>query len=152
MIRRRCDEGSSLPFVLLCFLIAAVLVAGVTAASAAFLAQRDLQADCDGAAVAAASGADLAALYARDPSVGGQNAQVTDALPLAAEAAQRAVEEYRTAGFDAADTFSARVEVDEDRVTVGCERVVTVPFGMLFGVGDGLERSTVSTARMPVRP
>lgn len=135
------DHGSSLPFVLLCFLVAAVLVAGVTTASSAFLAQRDLQADCDGAAVAAASGVDVDALYA-------VRVEVSDALPLASEEAQRAVAEYQAAG---GITFDAAATVDAERVTVACQRVVSVPFGRLFGVGDGLERSTVSTARTPIR-
>jgi uncharacterized membrane protein len=139
---RAKDTGSSLPFVLLCFLVAAVLVAGVTTASSAFLAQRDLQADCDGAAVAAASGVDLELIYGAGLGTG-------DTLPLAAEQAQQAVDEYRAA---AGGTFDARAGVDAERVTVACDRVVTVPFGRLFGVGDGLERSTVSTARTPVRP
>jgi uncharacterized membrane protein len=138
------DEGSSLPLVLLCFLVAAFLVAGVTAASSAFLAQRDLQADCDGAAVAAASGVDLDTVYESGLATG-------DTLPLATEQAQRAVEEY-AAGHGGADGFAARAEVAGERVTVACQRVVSVPFGRLFGVGGGLDRSTVSTARTPLRP
>jgi hypothetical protein len=135
------DTGSSLPFVLLCFLVAAVLVAAVTTASSAFLAQRDLQADCDGAAVAAASGVDVDAVYAGD-------VVVEDALPLASEQALSAVAEYQTVG---GVSFDAAVTVDAGRVTVACQRVVTVPFGRLFDLGEGLERSTVSTARTPVR-
>jgi len=142
---RTGDEGSSLPLVLLCFLVAAILVAGVTAASSAFLAQRDLQADCDGAAVAAASGVDLDTVYESGLATG-------DTLPLATEQAQRAVEEYAAAGQDGADGFAAHAEVTGERVTVACQRVVTVPFGRLFGVGGGLDRSTVSTARTPLRP
>jgi len=145
LTRARCDRGSSLPLVLLCFLVAAILVAAVTTASSAFLAQRDLQADCDGAAVAAASGVDLDRVY-RD----GLAAQ--DTLPLAADQAERAVLEYQSGGFAGDDAFGTRVEVGVDRVTVACERVVTVPFGRLFGVADGLHRSTVSTARTPLRP
>lgn len=139
------DQGSSLPLVLLCFLIAAMLVAAVTTTSSAFLAQRDLQSDCDGAALAAASGVDLGRLY----QVG---ATTQDILPLAADQAELAVQDYQDTGFAGADAFAARVEVELERVTVACERVVTVPFGQLFGVGDGLVRSTVSTARTRLRP
>lgn len=127
-----------MPLVLLCFLVGAVLVAGVTASSSAFLAQRDLQADCDGAAVAAASGVDLDVLYA-------DGGPVQDTLPLATGEARDAVADYQ-GGFD------ADITVEGERVTVACRRVVAVPFGRLFGVGGGLERSTVSTARAPLRP
>src|SRR3712207_7551494 len=48
----------SLPFVLVCWLVAAVMALGAIAASDAFLEQRDLQAACDGAALAAANRAD----------------------------------------------------------------------------------------------
>jgi uncharacterized membrane protein len=139
----RGDGGSSLPFVLLCFLIAAFLVAGVTAASSAFLAQRDLQADCDGAAIAAASGIDRNAAYESDL---GERAS----LPLGGEEAAEAAEIYasRTGPEDATLVVSA--SVDADRVTVACIRVVKVPFGSLFGIGGGLTRSTVSTARSPL--
>jgi hypothetical protein len=138
------DEGSSLPFVLVCFLMAALTVAGVTAASSAFLAQRDLQADCDGAAVAAASGVDLDAVYG--------TGQISDeSLPLAVGQAQDAVAEYQM-GFAGDDTLNTSTTVDLERVTVACSRVVNLPFGSLFGVGAGLDRSTVSTARSPLRP
>jgi hypothetical protein len=138
---RHRDDGSSLPLILLCFLVAMVLVAGVTAASSAFLAQRDLQSDCDGAAVAAASGADLDALYRSSTGLG-------EALPLATDEAELAVASYQAA---ANDGFDADVALDGERVTVSCRRVVAVPFGPLFGVGGGLERSTVSTARSRFR-
>lgn len=137
------DEGSTLPLVLLCFLVAFLLVAGVTAASSAFLAQRDLQADCDAAAVAAASAVDPAAVY-------GGGTSTADALPLATDLAQAAVEEF--AGRAGGPPFSAVAAVDAERVQVACGRVVDVPFGRLFGVGGGLERSTVSSARSPLRP
>lgn len=143
-IRPHGDGGSSLPFVLLCFLIAAILVAGVTAASSGFLAQRDLQADCDGTAIAAASGVDVAALY-------GAGVAHEDALPLAADQAQEAADEYVTAGLGD-DGLRIRVAVDADRVTVACNRVVSVPFGGLFGAGAGVDRSTVSTATSPLGP
>lgn len=139
------DAGSSLPFVLLCFLIAGFLVFGVTAASAAFLAQRDLQADCDSAVVAAASGVDPAVVY-------GGNLHRADALPLATEHAEAALADH-LAGTGTADaTLAVTVSVDADQVTLECRRVVQIPFGRLFGVGAGLERAAVSTARSPLRP
>jgi hypothetical protein len=139
------DAGSSLPFVLLCFLIAAYFVAGVTAASAAFLAQRDLQADCDGAAIAAASGIDRNEAYST-------SLDERATLPLGVGEAAGAAENYasRTGPEDATLVVSASVA--EDRVTVACIRVVNIPFGNLFGIGGGLNRSTVSTARSPLSP
>ena len=139
------DCGSSIPFVLLCFLLAAFLVFGVTAASSAFLAQRDLQADCDGAAVAAAAAVDPSVVY--DGNLTG-----SAALPLASEQAQAALNDYQARTFLADPTLSMTADVDAARVTVTCHRVVRVPFGGLFGAGDGLSRSTVSTARSPLRP
>jgi hypothetical protein len=62
------------------------------------------------------------------------------------------VREYQEAGFGAGDAFDAQVDVGPERVTVACERVVKVPFGHLFGLGDGVERSTVSTAQARLRP
>lgn len=136
------DAGSTIPLVLLCFLVAAFLVAGTTASSAAFLAQRDLQADCDGAAVAAADGADLAALYAG-------NAADRDLLPVAVGQAQQAAEEHASAE-DPPASVAVSVAADDGTVTVACGRVVRVPFGGLFGLGNGLERTTTSTARSPL--
>jgi hypothetical protein len=137
----RCDErGSSVPFILLCFLIAMLLTAGVTAASMAFLAQRDLQADCDGAAIAASS--------AYDPAE--QNSLTErEALPLAQEKAQRAVEKFARDAYpnDSSAQMSAQVGLTE--VTVDCRRTVHVPFGTVFGYSDGLVRTASSSARSP---
>jgi uncharacterized membrane protein len=124
-------------------LIAVLTVAAVTTASSAFLAQRDLQADCDGAALAAASGIDLDATYAG-------SLDAAAALPVDPDRAGEAAGRYanRTVPDDA--TLAVSASVDEDRVTVVCIRVVRVPFGGLFGIGGGLRRSTVSTARSPL--
>jgi uncharacterized membrane protein len=134
-----------LPVALLCVLVGALLVAGVSAASGAFLAQRDLQSACDGAAVAAASGFDPNAVYA-------ESVDSAELLPLANAAAADAVAEYQKIGFPDDATLSLSAVVDSDRVTVVCSRVVRVPFGGLFGVGGGLDRSTMSTARSPLKP
>ncbi len=75
-----------MPLVLLFFVLALLLVAGTVAASAAFLAQRDLQSDCDGAAVVAANALDAAGFYGSD--------RAGDALPLAVGGAQAAVDRY----------------------------------------------------------
>lgn len=143
-MKHRADTGSSTPFILLCFLISAILVAGVTAASAAFLAQRDLQSACDGAAIAAASAIDVDGIYS--------TGRASDVLPLATEQAQAAVAEYGAIGFPDDTTLALEASVDAQQVTVSCNRIVTIPFGALFGQGSGLRRSTVSTARSPLLP
>ncbi|MDQ6874954.1 MAG: pilus assembly protein TadG-related protein, partial [Actinomycetota bacterium] len=61
---RADDRGSITPLILVFFLVAALLVMGAAAAGSAFLAQRDLQAVCDGAAVRAANAVDPAGAYA----------------------------------------------------------------------------------------
>jgi hypothetical protein len=56
------DRGTVVPLVLLSVLLAGLLVTAGTAASAAFLAQRDLAGVCDGAALAGAAAVDRTAL------------------------------------------------------------------------------------------
>ena len=140
------EDGSTIPMLLLCVLIAMFLVAGVTAASSAFLAQRSLQADCDGAVVAAASGIDPASVY------GGRGLGEAAALPLATEQARAAVADYRARGFPADRTLTMVARVDGEQVILACRREVRVPFGVVFGVGGGLVRTAVSSARSPLRP
>ena len=65
------DRGTVLPLVLLSFLLAGLLVTAGTAASAAFLAQRDLAGVCDGAALAGAAALDRAALARSRPGADG---------------------------------------------------------------------------------
>ena len=71
-----------MPFVLVCWLVAALMAFGAIAASDAFLEQQEVQAVCDGAALAAANQADEAVLYTE--GIG------TD-LPLTRAGAQAAV-------------------------------------------------------------
>jgi hypothetical protein len=139
------DEGSTLPLVLLCFLVALLLVAGTTTASAAFLAARDLQSDCDGAAVAGAAALDPAALYAGQPAVRAD-------LPLAAARAETAVAAYAGRAGLGDTAFAVTVSDDGTEVAVRCDRTVVVPFGPLFGLGGGLARTASSGARAPLRP
>lgn len=136
------DEGSIAPLVLLCFLIAALMVMGMTAAGSAFLAQRDLQAVCDGAAVRAANAADEPGAYTGPP---------LSALPLSEASVQAAVADYQSRGYPGDPTLTMSASTDGQQVTVGCHRVVKVPFGTLFGQPAGLARSAESTARAPLR-
>src|SRR4051812_34875376 len=52
------ERGSTLPFVLVCWLVAVLMVFGAIAASDAFLEQQEVQSVCDGAALAAANSTD----------------------------------------------------------------------------------------------
>jgi putative Flp pilus-assembly TadE/G-like protein len=135
---RSGERGSALPFVLVCWLVAAVMALGAIAASDAFLEQRDLQAACDGAALAAANRADEGRVYA---------AGVGAALPLTTETAQAAVADHLADGGTVLDTWSA--ETDGTEVTVRCGRSVPIAFGWLFLGGRPLEVGAVAGARAP---
>ncbi|MGY2128724.1 pilus assembly protein TadG-related protein [Blastococcus sp. SYSU DS0617] len=132
------ERGSTLPFVLVCWLVAALMVFGAIAASDAFLEQQEVQAVCDGAALAAANQADEAAIYA-----GG----VGTALPLTRAGAQAAVADQLGAGVTALDAWSAATDGAE--VTVRCTRFVDIAFGWLFLGGEQLERTATASARAP---
>lgn len=137
------DRGSITPLILLFFLIAALFVLGGITASSAFLAQRDLQAVCDGAAVRAANGVDEPGAYSGPAG--------HDALPLSDSSVRRAVSDYQSNGYPADRTLTMSASTDGQQVTVVCRRVVRLPFGALFGRPDGLQRTAVSTARAPLR-
>jgi hypothetical protein len=113
------------------------MVMGVTAASSAFLAQRDLQADCDGAATKAAN------------AFGGATQEERTSLPLVLEAARRAVDHYRQDLYGEDTSAAMSVDAGDETIIVTCTRVVHVPFGTVFGLGGGVQRSAWSTARSP---
>jgi uncharacterized membrane protein len=138
---RSAEEGSTLPFVLVCWLVAALMAFGAIAASDAFLEQQDVQAVCDGAALAAANQADEAVLYTE--GIG------TD-LPLTPDSARVAVADQLADGGVRLDAWSA--ETDGVAVSVRCTRYVDIAFGWLFLGGDPLERTAVAGARAPTRP
>ena len=130
-----------MPFVLVCWLVAALMAFGAIAASDAFLEQQEVQAVCDGAALAAANQADEAVLYTE--GIG------TD-LPLTRAGAQAAVVDQLADGGTLLDAWSA--ETDGAEVTVRCTRQVEIAFGWLFLGGQPLERTAVSSARAPTAP
>jgi hypothetical protein len=133
------EAGSTLPFVLVCWLVAALMVFGAIAASDAFLEQQEVQSLCDGAALAAADQVDEAIAYA--VGVGAE-------LPLTRAAAQAAVaDQLADAGVEL-DAWSA--ETDGAEVTVRCTRSVHIAFGWLFLGGQPLERTAVASARAPI--
>jgi uncharacterized membrane protein len=138
---RAGERGSSLPFVLVCWTVAALMAFGAIAASDAFLEQQEVQSICDGAALAAADQADEAVVYAR--GVGRE-------LPLTRAAAQAAVADHLADGGVRLDTWSA--ETDGTEVTVRCARYAEIAFGWLFLGGQPLERTAVAGARAPTAP
>lgn len=132
------ESGSTLPFVLVCWLVGALMVFGAIAASDAFLEQQEVQSICDGAALAAANQADEAAVYTRG---------VGTELPLTRAAAEAAVADQLHDAGTALDSWSAATDGAE--VTVRCSRSVPIAFGWLFLGGDLLERTAVASARAP---
>lgn len=135
------ERGSTLPFVLLCWLLAALMVFGAIAASDAFLEQRQVQSVCDGAALAAADRTDEGLVYADG---------VGAALPLTAESTQTAVAEHLAADDARLDFWST--STDGTEVTVRCTRRVQIAFGWLFLGGRPLDRTAVAGARSPTAP
>ena len=133
------ERGSSLPLVLVSWLVAALMALGAVAASDAFLEQQAVQATCDAAALAAANRADEEAVYTAGIDGG--------VLPLTRAGAQAAVADSLAAGDSALDSWSA--ETDGAEVTVRCTRHVEIAFGWLFLGGRPLERTAVAGARAP---
>ena len=132
------EAGSTLPFVLVCWLVAALMALGAIAASDAFLEQQEVQSICDGAALAAADQADEAAVYEQG---------VAAQLPLTRGSAEAAVTDQLSDAGVALDTWSA--ETDGVEVTVRCAREVHIAFDWLFLGGEPLERTAVASARAP---
>jgi Flp pilus assembly protein TadG len=132
------ERGSTLPFVLVCWTVAALMAFGAIAASDAFLEQQEVQSTCDGAALAAANRADEAVVY---------TSGVGSELPLTRAEAQAAVADQLADGGVGLDAWSA--ETDGAEVTVRCTRYVDIAFGWLFLGGEPLERTAIASARSP---
>ncbi|SFK33284.1 pilus assembly protein TadG-related protein [Geodermatophilus ruber] len=139
--RQATERGSTLPLVLVCWLVAAFMAVGAIAASDAFLEQQEVQSICDGAALAAANATDESVLY---------TAGVGSALPLTRASTQAAVADQLADGGTRLDAWSA--ETDGAEVTVRCTRWVQIAFGWLFLGGQPLERTAVASARAPTAP
>jgi hypothetical protein len=132
------EQGSTLPFVLVCWTVAALMAFGAIAASDAFVKQQSVQSVCDGAALAAANRTDEGVVYS-----GGLGTE----LPLTRATAQAAVADQLAGGGTRLDSWSA--ETDGAEVTVRCTRYVDIAFGWLFLGGEPLERTAVASARAP---
>ncbi|MGY1857772.1 pilus assembly protein TadG-related protein [Modestobacter sp. SYSU DS0290] len=140
-VRPDPEAGSTLPFVLVCWLVAALMVLGAVAASDAFLEQQEVQSVCDGAALAAANQTDEAVVYRQG---------VGTELPLTRAGAEAAVADQLTDAGARLDAWSATTDGVE--VTVRCTRAVEIAFGWLFLAGEPLERTAVASARAPTAP
>lgn len=133
------------PFVLLAFSLAALMVCGGITASAAFLAQRDVQSVCDGAAIAAANAIDEGSYF---------GSADRSEVPLTDQSVAVAVTDYladASAGPGTEmDAWSART--DGRTVQVDCTRNVALPFADLFLGGEDLPRTATASARSPFAP
>jgi hypothetical protein len=132
----RREVGSVTPLVVGAVLIAGLVVTATVAASAAFLAQRDLAGFCDGAAVATAAGATTTDENG-DPAVD----------PARVDAALR---DYATTAHDG-DRTTTTATTDGSTVAVTCARRTRIPFGAVLGAPDGLDRTVVARARPVAR-
>jgi uncharacterized membrane protein len=138
------DRGSTIPLILGFFLIALIMVAGSVAAGDAFMHQRELQSICDGAAVAAASGADIDSQ--RHPG------ERTSGSYLVLGRVQRAVDTYLSRDPSRADVqVAAGIDGNHTTVTTRCLVRSGIAFGSFFGFGGGVEHRAVSAARAPLR-
>ena len=137
-IRLRDERGSTIPLMLVFFVVAGMMLTGGVVASSAFLQLRSLQSACDGAAIAAANG------FERGGAPLGEN------LPFDAASAQAAVQAYAAAAWQGEVTSVALdVNVNGDRVVVVCSKTAHVPFEAVFTPG-GIDQSVTSSARAPL--
>lgn len=138
-MRPRGDDGSMIPMIIMAFVVAGLVVTGSIAAGSAFLAQRDVQSVCDGAAIAGAQALDPDRYFGGTGAPGGT-------YPLGP--VQAAVSRYQTE-----DDSGAAMEagLTGRSVVVRCEKTVHIPFGTVFGYGNGLDRIATAHAepRMP---
>ena len=134
------DRGSTIPLILGFFLLSLLLVVGSIALGQAFVQQRDLQDECDGAAAAAAASA-------ADLNRGGA---VASAASLQFDDATAQVQAYLARDPARRDI---RVDValspDRRRITLTCTRTTPLAFGGMFGRSH-VRHVATSTARAAV--
>lgn len=139
--RRLCgDAGSTIPLILVFFLIALTLTGAAVALSDAFTKQRDLQSVCDGAALAAANSVSLAAIR------GGFEGST---LPLGD--VQSAVDNYlaRDPSRQGVRT-DGTIDPDSTTVRLTCSQHNKVAFGAMILRPDGIDQVVHATARSAV--
>ncbi|GAB3304973.1 hypothetical protein EK0264_04350 [Epidermidibacterium keratini] len=134
----RDERGSTIPLIIGFFIVAGLMLIAGVVASAAFLAQRELQAGCDGAAIAAADGIERSA------------APTGGSLPFDEQAARAAAADYIVAtwGSEAA-AVSVQVSFVPGRVVVTCAKVAQVPFDEVFSPG-GIPQTVEAAADAPL--
>lgn len=127
-----------IPMIIMAFAVAGLIITGSIAAGSAFLAQRDLQSVCDGAALAGAQ------VLADGPYYAADRGPLTG-LPLGD--VQQSVSQY-AARDDSDDPvrMNAAVEPDGITVQVQCRTHVDIPFQSVFRPG-GLDRRATADAR-----
>lgn len=136
--RVRDDRGSTIPLMLVFFVVAGMMLTGGVVASSAFLQLRSLQSACDGAAIAATNGFER----------GGD--QLGGSLPFDGTSAESAVQAYAATAWRGETTSpTLDVAVEGDRVIVVCSRTAHVPFEAVFAP-NGIEQTVRATARAPL--
>jgi uncharacterized membrane protein len=135
--RLRGDQGSLIPMILMAFVVAGLIIVGSVVAGDAFLTQRDLQSECDGAAIAGAQALDDSDFYRN--GVGSDQA-----LPLGG--VQQAVDRY-AAEDGSRVRMIATVGDDHVTVAVACTKTAHLTFGAVFGYGNGLRQHATAHAR-----
>lgn len=132
------ESGSTLPLILGFFLLALLITGGAVAAGQAYVHQRELQQDCDGAA--AALGASAVGLDREATPGAGDYARLTDVdtvlhAYLARDAGRRGVKIVPGPGDDGT------------LLTLHCTETRGIAFGAMFGMSDGVRHSAFSSVR-----
>lgn len=139
-MRRPSDSGSTIPLLLGLALIAFYVVAGAIAAGDAYTDQLGVQRVCDGAALAAASAVDAAAV---------RTGSATRELPL--HAVDQAVTHYLRRDAER-QTLHASADLDaaDATVTVACQQTKSLAFGALF-LRRSVTHHATASAQAPYR-
>jgi uncharacterized membrane protein len=139
-MKARGDDGSTIPLILGFFLLALLLVAGSIALGQAFVQQRNLQDECDGAAAAAAASAadlDRSGAVATANSLQFDDATAQVEAYLARDPARRGMR------------VSVALSSDRRRISLTCVQTTKLAFGGFFGRSQ-LRHVATSTARAAV--
>ncbi len=136
------DAGSMLPMIVVCVLLV-MMIMGMTTATAAFIAQQNLQSICDSAATWSAAEADSGKVYT-------DGVKSEKFLPLSEAAVAAAVADHRARFYADDPVLQMAASTDGKALTVECRTRVKIPFGAFFGKGDGIDREAVSVVQSPV--
>ncbi len=137
------DGGSILPLITVFVLIVVLMIIGMMASTAAFIAQQSLQSTCDSAAIWAAAEADTEKVYSGKVSK-------DEYLPLSPEAVAAAVREHQARFYADDPQLRLSTATEGDVLLVKCHTRAKIPFGGAFGKGEGIDRDTESAVRSPL--